>query len=193
MENETENLDSPNETESTEPENDANQGNLDALKEQLKETSDKNRQLFERAKKAEAELKEFRAKAEAKPESQPTAPDYGRLAFLQTKGIDHPDDIKMVESEAERLKLPLTDVLGMPHVQAQLTALRDERTAKEGLPHGTGKAGGNQKGTLEYWLAQGEGKVPTTPDGNIDQELAEKVVEARIKKEKSDAQFAPIW
>ena len=134
----------------------------------------------------EAELKTLKESQN----SQPTGPDYGKLAFLHGKGINHPDDIKIVETEADRLKLPLTDVLSMVHIQAQLTANQEVRTAKEGLPGGTGRTGGQTKSSVEYWLDKGG--TPTTPDGNVDQELAEKVIDARMKKETEGNKFAPI-
>jgi len=37
-----------------------------------------------------------------------------------------------------------------------------------------------------------KGGTPTTPDGNVDQELAEKVIDARMKKETEGNKFAPI-
>ena len=187
MENETENLDSLNE------ENAEGQPESDAQDEKVKELSDKNRQLFERAKKAEAEIKELKAKIPAvEPKSQPTGTNYGELAYFEQKGLNHSDDVKVVKEEASRLNLPYTDILNMKHIQDRLQVNREERIAKEGLPAATGGASSSPKGTVEYWLNQGEGKVPMTPDGNLNQELAEKVVEARMKKEKSDSQFGPI-
>jgi len=134
----------------------------------------------------DAELKAFK---EAQQNSQSNEPDYGKLALLHVKGIEHPDDIKIVETEAARLKLPYTDVLSMAHIQAQLTTNKEARVAKEGLPTGTGTGRGTSQNTVEYWLNKGEGHVPLTPDGNIDQELAEKVIEARVKKETTGSQY----
>ena len=161
MENENENLDSLNE-EQAGSENDDSA----ALKE-------KNRQLFERAKKAETEAKElkaFKAEAEAKAKAEaekakaakadvsekPNEPDYARLAYLETKGIAHPDDQKIVQDEADRLRLPLTDVLAMEHIKARLQANQDERTAKAGIPKGNGRSGGAAEQT-------GRGNNPATP------------------------------
>jgi hypothetical protein len=131
----------------------------------------------------ETKLKEFEDKLpknepEPQDKQKPNEPDYGRLAFLQSKGIDHPDDIKIVQEEAERLKLPLTDVLGMEHMQAKLKANREEREAKAGMPKGSGRAGGTTQHDVDYWLSKGG-----LPD---DQELAEKVIEARMNKEKQN-------
>jgi len=114
--------------------------------------------------------------------TQSNEPDYARLAFLEQRGVKHPDDIKIVQDEANRLKLPLTDVLGMEHIKSRLEANNDDRTAKAGMPKGGGKAGGTVQ-DVDYWLAKGE-----TPTGN--QELAEKVIEARLQREKTGNKFS---
>ena len=189
MDNENENSDSLNgENEDADSQNGENQEekiNLDVLQKEKTELSEKNKQLFERAKKSETETKELREQIKklsnsSKGESskdESNEPDYGRLAFLQAKGIDNPDDIKIVQDEASRLKLPLTDVLGMEHIQSKLRTNKEEREAKAGMPKGSGRSGGSSQHDVDYWLAKGE-----TPD---DQELAEKVVDARITKEKN--------
>jgi len=188
MENEIENANSENGENADNEELDAN-----ALKEKLQnevkekeDLAEKNRQLFARAKKAEGFVEKDgewikKEKSDEKPEAppdKPNEPDYGRLAFLQSKGIDHPDDIKIVQDEADRLKLPLTDVLGMEHIKTQLKEGKETREAKEGMPKGGGRAGGSTPSDVAHWLDK-EG----LPE---DQELAEKVVDARMGKEKND-------
>ncbi len=181
-----ENIDSSNDAEDTSSEeageSDSSEGSeeITALNERIQKIEDSNKQLFERAKKAEGELKGLRKESKEEPEAkeeinQPNEPDYGRLAFLQSKGIDHPDDIKTVQDEADRLKLPLTDVLGMKHIQANLQESKETREAQSGMPKGSKRSGGTTQHDVEYHIAKG-----TTPDS---QELAEKVVEARMKKE----------
>lgn len=144
--------------------------------------------------KAKDKLQEFEDKAKEEPkeepkpqdkidkESQSNEPDYAKLAFLEQRGVKHPDDIKLVQEEAERLKLPLTDVLGMEHIKTKLKGNEDTRESKAGMPKGRGKAGGATQQDVDYHLAKG-----TTPD---DQELAEKVIDARIAKEESASKFS---
>ena len=158
---------------------------------ELNDLKEKNRQLFERAKKAEGEVKEFRSKIpkeNEKPEAKPVEsnePNYGRLAYLKQNDITHPDDIKAVEDEANRLKLPLTDVLGMEHIKTRLQVNKDARTAQSGMPPGSTRAGGATQHDVDYWVQKGTG----LPD---DQQLAEKVVEARMGKDSSQRKFDPI-
>ena len=133
--------------------------------------------LTEYANQPKPEIK-LEPKPQDKPISQSNEPDYGRLAYLHSRGIAHPDDQKVVQDEANRLKLSITDVLEMEHIKSRLQGQKDEREAKAGMPKGTSRSGGNTPQDVEYHLAKG-----TTPD---DQELAEKVVEARIGKQKQN-------
>ena len=110
--------------------------------------------------------------------------DYGRLAFLNSVQITHPDDQKIVMDEANRLKLPLTDVFQMEHIKSRLTSNKEEREAKAGMPRGKDRTGGSTPQDVEYHLAKG-----TTPD---DQELAEKVVESRMRREEQRGKFSDI-
>ena len=186
----TETLDSTNEE--TQSETEETSESAVAQKEEFTKLKETNRQLFERAKKAETSEKELKEKLkglsdvpkeEAKPaESQSSEPNYGRLAFLQSKGIDNPDDIKVVEEESIRLKLPLTDVLGMEHIQGKLKTAKEAREAQAGMPKGTDRTGGSSPQDVDYHLAKG-----TTPD---DQKLAEKVVDARMKNDPSQKKFS---
>ena len=111
--------------------------------------------------------------------AQPNEPDYARLAFLETKGIDHPDDQKIVQDEAVRLKLPLTDVLGMDHIKSRLQTNKDERIAKEGMPRGKGRPGGATANDVDYYMANPD-KRPEN------QELAEKVLDAKLARQAQD-------
>lgn len=195
MENENnENADSQNggENENSQENNENQELNLDALKQQQKELSDKNKQLFERAKKAETAEKELREKlkglTEQQPkqlESQPTEPDYGKDAYLGYKGVTHSDDKKIVFDEAERLKLPLHEVLEMPHIKAKLETQKQAREAQDALPRGTKRAGGYTQQDVEYYL-QNPDKRPE------DFELAKKVLHAKRDLDKNSRKFSDI-
>ena len=162
----------------------------DAPKED-KELEEKNRQLFERAKKAETEAKDLKSKLkdlseeskEPEPKPQSDEPDYARLGFLNSKSITHPDDQKAVLDEAERLKLPITDVLEMEHIKSKLQASQETRVAKEGMPEGKGRTGQESKGDVEYYAD----KPDELPE---DLELANKVIDARLNKIENEGKFS---
>jgi hypothetical protein len=169
MENQIENLDSTNEeivaTEETTEETTATP-NDDVAK--LTET---NKQLFERAKKAEQQVKELKSKIV--PESQQPI-DIDRLDRLELKAskIDHPDDQKFIIDTAKRLKLDVTEVINDEFIQGKLKANREAREAREGLPSGTRRASGVGRNDVEYYLAHPD----LRPD---DQALAAKVIAAK--------------
>lgn len=151
-----------------------------------------------RAEKAEKELKAFRAQQQktetetpTKEETKSNEPDYAKEAFLEQRGVEHPDDKKIVYDEAKRLNLPLTDVLGMEHIKSKLKSSKTQREAESGMPSGGGKGGsGATKNTVEYWIdkrnADGTYQTPE------DVELANKVISARMKSESNKSMFEPI-
>ncbi len=112
-------------------------------------------------------------------------PDYARLAYLASQRVEHPDDQRLVIEEANRLKLPLTDVLNMEHMKARLTTQQNQRTAENGSPSGTGRKGGAGKGDVDYYLANPD-EVPT------DLKLHNEVIDARIKRETENSMFSQV-
>src|SRR3990167_5978034 len=136
MANETETLDSPNE-ETGEVESESND-DATVLKE-------KNRQLFERAKKAEGELKEMKAKrpeAPKEPESQPKESselDYGQKAFLKASGLSGADEIQLAKDFAKRTGEPLDMVVEDDIFKARLEKLRTTKANTEAAEIPTGR------------------------------------------------------
>lgn len=160
-----------------------------------------NKQLFRRAKKAEGytfnkETEEWEKLTEEKkveviPEAKVASnePDYAKLAFLEQRGLKHADDQKLVQEEAERLKMPLTDVLGMEHIQSKLKNASDQREAAAGMPTGGNVGTGQTRGDVDYWLSKPP-KADGTFEAPSDPELHAKVIEARITKETQANKFS---
>ena len=142
----------------------------------------------EKTKELKAKLAEYEAqKTETKKSSEP---DYSKIAYLNTVGVTHPDDQQWAQEEAERLKLPLTDILAMEHSKARLKNNQDQREAMAGMPKGKGRGGGNTQQDIDYWVDR------KNPDGTFDTPqdpaLAIKVINARIAKEGQQNQFSDI-
>lgn len=137
-----------------------------------------------RTKALKDELSKFKTAPVEKQEQKQTTnePDYAKLAYLKSEGVTHPEDQKLVQDEANRLKLPLTDILNMGHIKSQLENNKDQREAMAGAPKGNGSRGNQTQNDVDYWLAKGE-----TPD---DLELAEKVIDARMNKIKNANKFS---
>ncbi len=143
-----------------------------------------------RAEKAEKDVKSGKVeKKEPDPESkiEPKSdePDYAKLAFLDQKGVEHPDDKKIVFDEAERLKLPLTDILGMNHIKDALKVSKDERESKAGMPKGKGRTGQASRDDIDYYMD----KPDELPE---DVDLAGKVIEARMQKHEKKSKFSEV-
>lgn len=184
-----------------------NDENVSELKDQLKSEANalhnSNQQLYARAKKAEGfEQKDGKwvkkerseTKPEAQPESKPEAKqsdelDYGKLAYLKSEGVDHPDDRKLVLDEAKRLNLPIEKILQEKHIQSQLKDAKDQREAEAGMPTGGAGKSGSNKNSVDYWVNRRD------KDGNYltptDTKLANEVIDARLKAEQDKTMFSP--
>lgn len=119
------------------------------------------------------DLKKPKDEPKETPKTESNEPDYGKLAYLHARQITHDEDIKLVNDEANRLKLPLHAVLEMEHVKNNLKRNLEKREAADGLPSQGNRSGSKLK-DVDYWVAKGG-----LPD---DQELAEKVVAARERQ-----------
>lgn len=184
MPNQIENLDSPNETVDQETVNDLETSNEAELKE-------KNRQLFERAKKAELELKELRGKskdekpAEAKP-SESKGFDYGEL-YLEVKGVTHPEDQSWLLDMAKQQNISVKDVYGKDWVQKDLKERSAMRSADNAVPTGSKRSQGATptEDTVEYWVAQDK-----QPPESYPLAFRAKVLKAREKTVEQGGKFA---
>jgi hypothetical protein len=159
-----------------------------------------NKQLYSRAKKAEGfeydktnnKWTKKEIKIEPKVELKPNEPDYAtKLAirtFLKQEGITHPDDQQWVQDEAKRLNRQPDEILAMEHVKSYLTTSNDQRIASEGMPKRSGQGGGKTQNDIDYWLDRK--KPDGTYDTPADLTLANKVIDARIAKQKQVNQFS---
>lgn len=157
-----------------------------APEEDIAKIKETNKQLFERAKKAEQEARELREKVKAQPAPESHQPnDVERLDRLElaANDIKHPDDQKIILDEARRLKLSVSELASMEYMQSKLKANREAREARDGLPSGTRRGNGIGRNDVEYYLAN--------PDKRPDsQELAEKVLAAKMAKQASANRFS---
>ena len=132
------------------------------------------------------EIKTFKKEtSETSQKTESNEPDYAKLGYLNSVQVTHPDDQLAVIEEANRLKLPLTDVLNMEHMKARLTANNNQRTAEGGSPTGTGRKGGVGKGDVDYYLAHDDER-PT------DLKLHNEVIDAKIKRETEGSMFSQV-
>lgn len=149
------------------------------LSSQLKEVQDKNRQLFERAKKAEGFEKDgdgnwikyvekkmekkTEKKSEAKlPEKSGDDIDYGLLSFYNSKSetkIEHDEDIEFLKNEMETSGRSMLDLLKSPYFLGPLKERQEARIVKEATPSNTKRTSPSQK-DVSFWINQPYEKVP---------------------------------
>lgn len=188
MENENENLDSQNEeTVDTDTESESGEVDVKSIAERLAKLEEANRQLYERAKKAEA--KAIRAKVDAKVEEKleqkRTELDDTQLDYLDLKGINDPDEIDLVKGVMQKTGQSLRQVLKDEFVQNKLNNLRRERELQDATPGATQRGGGTGD-AVEYWLQRYE----TTGQLPKDFKLKSEVINRKVEKENGNK---PLW
>lgn len=110
--------------------------------------------------------------------------------FLKSEGIDHPDDQEMVLKEAKRLKLQVDELVGEDYIKSRLKDAKDQRSAQESMPKGNQPSGGEGRSQIDYWIDR------KNKDGSFqnpkDPELHQKVINARMERDKKDQMFDEI-
>lgn len=192
----TGNLDPKNEAGDQDPDEDlepTDGDDVDALKE-------KNRQLFERAKKAETENKELKAQSkkpasESEPDDKPAgAPrgdqpadkgsDYAEEKYdrllVRTEGITDSDQIDFVIGAAKRMGVSVEDALKDDFVRGKLESLKKEKESDDAIPKGSKRApsSSSPKGTVDYWIDRDD--LPEDIPAN--KELRRKISLARAER-----------
>lgn len=209
MENENnENLDSQNENKDVIAidENDdinAVKEKFGKLSERNQKTTDNNKQLFERAKKAEGfekdgsgqwiknEKKEIKIEKKDKPEAK-SDEEFGllELTFLKGEDIKSEEEIAFVKKELEEAGLSkenLPKLLSNKYFKAQLEEFKTEK-ANIKATSGVEGGGGDSKAvnTPEYWISKG---VPPTKEQVPDRKTRAKIARAMIASSKSTKTF----
>ena len=186
MENENEGVDSTNDTNEQIIQNEE----LTALKEKAEKAEKleaNNKQLFERAKKAETELKELKDKPVEKPVDKLEKLDLGQKAFLRTHNIKE-DDFEFVENQIKSSGMPVDELVTNPYFLSKLQEKRNYETVLDATPEGSKRSTSVSRNQSEYWVKKGE-MPPNTPENK---KLRKEVVDSRIKTEKSASKFADI-
>lgn len=160
-------------------------------------TSESNKQLYSRAKKAEGfELKEgkwvkpeVKPKETYKPEKEPSKPsddlDYGEKAYLRSAiGLKGADELQLAKEWKAKYQSTAEEMESDEVFLARLDKLRKARASDEATPKGGRSA--SPKGDE---FASAMAKYMDTGELPEDRELREKVVEARIAKESSNKMF----
>lgn len=161
-----------------------------ALQAKLAETEAKNKQLFERAKKAEGfVLKEGKwvkaekpapaPKGEVVPKATTGELDETQLDYLDLKGINEQEDIDVIQSVMSRTGQTVRQALKDEYVQSKLKSNSEKRAVANAMPSSTKRSGGGGGQSLDAAIA----KYEQTGEYPADFELRSQVVEAMMNKQ----------
>ena len=170
------------------------------LDESYRDVSGKNKQLFERTKKAEGfELKEgkwVKAPKEQKVEPEPSKEpsklgelDKGDRALLVAYGIKGADEFALAKNFMNRTGDDIDTIVGDDIFQAKLKVLRDAKAVADATPKGNKRPASAAQDSFDvaYKKYVEEGILPENTSDN--RELREKIVEKRIASETTDKKF----
>jgi hypothetical protein len=163
---------------------------VSTIKEQLEreraekaELAEKNRQLFERAKKAEGYTKDTEGnwskveKEAPKSKAKPTDElDYGQKAYLKASGVET-TEFDFVKQHLTESGKDLDALLASKYFQSELKEFRDKKSTENASPSPTRTTVENPQSKVEYWIARKE--LPADPA------LRLAVVNRRIEMERS--------
>lgn len=149
-----------------------------ALFDNTLKVTDTNKQLFARAKKAEGfEQKDGKWVKVEKPQPTPkpkeksenlSDTDYGLLAYLTAKGLEHDDDVALFNRvKAETGKKP-EEILASKYFQAELKEQQEMRNTKESQPKDNGRGGTKARDDADYWhekVNSGKASFADVPEG----------------------------
>lgn len=105
-------------------------------------------------------------------------------AVLRAEKITDSEEVDLVESIMKETGKDLESVLESKYFKAELKELRELNATKDATPEGSKRSGTSTRDTVDYWIAKGELPPATDPV------LRQKVVNAKIAKEKSGSQFS---
>ena len=201
-----------NETENPNSSNGENVDNLDELdtaalkelllkdREALSETQSKNRQLFERAKKAEGfeqdadgnwiktEVK--KEKKEKKPEAEPKpSEEFGLVekTFLKSSGYNDPDEWELAQKLMKETGKDLDVLIETNYFKSEVKDLQDKKATEKattGIRGGRGSSKATE--TPEHWIAKG---TPPTKEQVPDRKTRAKIARAMMASTKSGKKF----
>lgn len=111
--------------------------------------------------------------------------DYGQKAYLRSEGIKAGAEMELVQEYVKESGKTIEAVLTNKAFQSDLKDIRDGVAASDAIPDKSDRSGNTSRNSVEYWIAKGE-LPPNTPENR---ELRTKVVNAKLKKEKSGSVF----
>ncbi len=161
------------------------------VEEETQDTSDQSDESHTDEKDWKSEALKYKAILDRNKNKKPEAKtsnsdelDYGQKAFLMSNGVKGTEEVKLVKTIMANTGKSLDDVLESKYFQAELKEMRDNEASANAIPSKGKRAGQVAVDSVDYWLAKGE--LPPASE----RELRQKVVNARIGKEKNTNVFS---
>lgn len=192
MTNEPENTDSPN---GDELDAHALKEQLDKAIEESKELESKNRQLFERAKKAEGFEKDSEGnwiktveKEKPKASEKKQEEEFGLLhrTFLASAGVTTEEEVELAREIQKETGKSWEKLINDDYFKFQLEKFRDKKSVEVATSPQGGKAPTDAKLSTEFWKQKGR---PPRPDEVPDRKQRTKIARELMKQETSGGKF----
>ena len=144
--------------------------------EDLEAIKERNKRLFERAKKAEAEAKILKAERlkkeeEAKVKAEKSVPVEKQTGLspmdtiaLITAKVTEKEDIEFVAEYAQFKKIPVSEALKSGVVKSELAQRIEQRTTAEATNTGTARRGSSKPNLDKVIADASEGRLPDDPE-----------------------------
>jgi len=171
---------------------------VEALKKRAEELEQTNRQLFERAKKAEGFVKvdgkwvkapkaEEAVAAIQKAEATTGELQEAQLDFFELKGYADEDEVAIFQNIMKRTGMSHREVIKDEYALSRINAIRQEKEVRNATPTSSKRNGQSETNSIDYWIAENErsGKLPD------DFETRVAVIEAKEKRQGNDR--VPPW
>lgn len=140
--------------------------------------TDREKQLFARAKKAETELKALKG-SQADKKTTSDGFGYDVKAYLKASGIKA-DEFDFVQKEMKASGMDIDELLDNEYFQSKLEKRRAVARTEEAAPKGK-RSGGAATNNVDYWLSKPIEEVPV--------EHRRAVVNAKLARENGKSQF----
>lgn len=163
--------------------------------EELQSAIAKKKHWREKYENAQKELEELKKTDSKKPKDEPSkgesksneaqkALENSQKALLNSLGFQMNEQQEYILGEAERLQKDISEVVNDSYHQSKLKDIKDQKKLEDGMPKGRGSSGSNTKSDVDYYIKKG-----TMPK---DQEMAAKVVNAKMKGDASNNKFEDL-
>ncbi len=131
-------------------------GEAQKLRDKAIAQRERTKALKDQLKEAKAAVESAKAPTQTQNPSKAEGLDETALDYLDVKGIDQSEDIKVIEDIVKKTGMTVRQALKDDYVQAKLNANKAKRDVTAATPSSTKRSGGNQGTDLQAAIAKYE-------------------------------------